>query len=150
MSSTLTGESHTFRYTAHVDESSKCTGLHRLLSDTRNTHRVLFRAQPPPSSHACSPSSTPHPPTIPPVWTHTTARSVTHSHSHTNTNLLLDIFKPRLVLLLWQPPQTHHHSNLTSAFQAPNPGGLQGPNQRLVERVVAPSATIHATPVTSP
>ena len=75
---------------------------------------------------------------------------VSLSHSHTNTNLLLDIFKPRLVLLLWQPPQTHCHSNLTSAFQAPNPGGLQGPNQRPEEGVAAPSAIIRATPLPPP
>ena len=149
MSSTLIGESHTFRYIAHVDSSTKCTGPHRLLSNTRNTHSSVFCSAPTLKSCLQSQLHT-TPPTIPPIWTNTTARSVTHSHSHTNTNLLLDIFKPRLVLLLWQPPQTHRHSNLTSAFQAPNPGGLQGPNQRPVEGVVAPSAVIRATPVTSP
>lgn len=114
-----------------------------------NTHGKLCATQPPPPSHACNPNPA-LPPSSPPIWTHTTARSVTHSHSHTNTNLLLDIFKPRLVLLPWQPPQTHHHSNPTSAFQAPNPGGLQGPNQRLAEGAAAPFTIIHASPVPPP
>lgn len=83
---------------------------------------------PPPLSpnHACSFSPTQPSQTL--LWTHTKQHGWSGTHTHTNTNLLLDIFKPRLVLLSWQPPQTHHHSNPTSAFQAPNPGGLQGPS----------------------
>lgn len=94
----------------------------------QHTWKSPVLVSPHPQVMPAAPANT-HPPS-PPIWTHTTARLVTHSHSHTNTNLLLDIFKPRLVQLLWQPPQTHCHGNLTSAFQAPNPGGLQGPNQR--------------------
>lgn len=111
----------------------------------RHTHKVPCACSGPIPKSCLQPQlHTPPPQALP--FGHTTARSVTHSHSHTNTNLLLDIFKPRLVLLLWQPPQTHCHSNPTSAFQAPNPGGLQGPNQRLAEGAAAPSATVRATP----
>lgn len=126
--------------------------MHKTHGNSQATQRHAQHTRNPeywsaPTPKSClQPQLTHTPPPSPPIWTHTTARLVTHSHSHTNTNLLLDIFKPRLVLLLWQPPQTHCHSNLTSAFQAPNPGGLQGPNQRPEEGAATPSAIIHATP----
>lgn len=146
---------HTDWAITHIDIHGPCSLTHATHESSQatqrhhNTHGVLHAARPPPPSHACSPGST-HTHTHTPVWTHTTAWSVTHSHSQTNTNLLLDIFKPRLVLLLWQPPQTHCHSNPTSAFQAPNPGGLQGPNQRPMEGAAVFSAIIRATPVPPP
>lgn len=105
--------------------------------DRHSTHGIWGAGHPPPQVMPAAPA--PHTP--PPKASHldTHDSTVGHALTLTNTNLLLDIFKPRLVLLLWQPPQTHCHSNLTSAFQAPNPGGLQGPDLRPEEGAATPS-----------